>query len=130
MGRSVRILDLARTLIRLSGKSENEVSIKFTGLREGEKLFEELFYASEVVQPTSFQKIKRIRSAPHRWFELQRHLEELRASTCINGAAPIRAKMKEIVPEYVYQLDHQREKNAAQVAPVTSKALGQAASAD
>src|ERR1700674_1902851 len=85
MGTPVRILDLARTLIRLSGKSEDEVGIKFTGLREGEKLLEELFYASEGVQPTSFPKIKRISGAQNHWFELQHHLEELKTSTSING---------------------------------------------
>ncbi len=46
MGKPVRILDLARKLIVLSGRSEREVSIRFTGLREGEKLKEELYYAA------------------------------------------------------------------------------------
>jgi len=59
MGEAVRILDLARTLIRLSGKSENNVEIQFTGLREGEKLREELFYEHENVIATSCDKIKR-----------------------------------------------------------------------
>jgi FlaA1/EpsC-like NDP-sugar epimerase len=129
MGTPVRILDLARTLIRLSGKSEDEVGIKFTGLREGEKLFEELLYASEEVQPTSFPKIRRIRGAQNRWFELHRHLEELRTATSIDGAAAIRAKMKEIIPEYSYESDNQPETSVARMAPSTPKALRQAAGA-
>jgi len=128
MGTPVRILDLARTLIRLSGKSEDEVGIKFTGLRAGEKLVEELFYASEEVQPTSFPKIKRIRGAQNRWFEIQCHLEELMKSMSIDGGAPIRAKMKEIVQEYSYESDNQPEMSAAQTA-LPPKALQQAAGA-
>jgi FlaA1/EpsC-like NDP-sugar epimerase len=122
MGKPVRILDLARTLIRLSGKSEQEVDIKFTGLREGEKLFEELSYPTEEIHPTSFQKITRIHGTPSRWFELQTHLDELRASLSINGAAPVRAKIKEIVPEYSYRLCDQKEESAVRIAPAAHAA--------
>jgi len=103
MGESVRILDLARSLIRLSGKSEHDVEIQFTGLREGEKLKEELFYGHEKVVPTSCEKIKRTNGALRNWTELCQQLDELRASMSIDGAAPIRAKIKEIVPEYSFQ---------------------------
>jgi FlaA1/EpsC-like NDP-sugar epimerase len=103
MGEPVRILDLARTLIRLSGRSEREVGIRFTGLREGEKLMEELFYATEEVHPTRFEKIKRTRSPLDGWSKLQRHLDELRTSMGVDGAEPVRSKIKEIVPEYSYQ---------------------------
>jgi FlaA1/EpsC-like NDP-sugar epimerase len=130
MGTPVRILDLARTLIRLSGKSEDEVGVEFTGLREGEKLVEELFYASEEVQPTSFPKIKRIRGAQNRWCDIRRHLEELRTSMNIDGAAPIRAKVKEIVPEYSCELNSQPETSVAKKAPSAFKVVRQAASAD
>ncbi len=102
MGEPVRILDLARTLIRLSGKSEHDVEIRFTGLREGEKLSEELFYEREEVIPTSCEKIKRTKGPLKDWPELCRQLEELRASMSVDGAAPVRAKMKEIVPEYSF----------------------------
>ncbi len=102
MGESVRILDLARSLVRLSGKSEHEVEIQFTGLREGEKLNEELFYGHEQVLPTSCEKIKRTSGALRSWSELSRQLDELRASMSIDGAAPIRAKLKEIVPGYSF----------------------------
>jgi len=105
MGESVRILDLARSLIRLSGKSEHDVEIQFTGLREGEKLDEELFYGHEKVIPTSCEKIKRTNGALRNWPELCRQLDELRASMSIDGAAPIRAKIKEIVPEYCFEID-------------------------
>jgi FlaA1/EpsC-like NDP-sugar epimerase len=100
MGEPVKVLDLARTLIRLSGKSEEEVGIRFVGLREGEKLNEELFYAHEQVIPTSCQKIKRTRGPRKEWFILHRQLNELRASMTVDGAAPILAMIKKIVPEF------------------------------
>lgn len=102
MGAPVRIVDLARSLIRLSGKSEHDVEIRFIGLREGEKLNEELFYAHEEVIPTSCEKIKRTSGPLKDWTELCRQLEELRASMSVDGAAPVRVKMKEIVPEYSF----------------------------
>jgi len=106
MGESVRILDLARSLIRLSGKFEHDVQIQFTGLRDGEKLEEELFYSHEAVLPTSCGKVKRTSGTLKDWAGLCRQLEELRLSMTMDGAAPIRAKIKEIVPEY--SLVHER----------------------
>src|SRR5436190_6238449 len=70
MGEPVRILDLARTLIRLSGKSERDVEIRVTGLRDGEKLKEELFYGHEVVIPTLCDKIKRTSGTLKDWSRL------------------------------------------------------------
>jgi FlaA1/EpsC-like NDP-sugar epimerase len=113
MGESVRILDLARSLIRLSGKSESDVDIQFTGLREGEKLKEELFYEHEKVVPTSCGKIKRTNGALRNWADLSRLLDELRASMSIDGAAPIRSKIKEIVPEYSFNEDL-KQKNVSE----------------
>jgi len=112
MGEPVRILDLAHTLIRLSGKSEHDVEIRFTGLREGEKLKEELFYEHEKVIPTSCPKIKRTSGTPKEWSRLSRQLDELRASMNIDGAAPVRAKIKEIVPAYRY-LENLQEENVS-----------------
>ncbi len=103
MGEPVRILDLARSLIRLSGKSEDDVEIRFTGLREGEKLKEELFYEHEVILPTTCEKIRRTNGVYRDWFELCRQLEELRSSMSVNGPVPVRAKIKEIVPQYSFQ---------------------------
>jgi FlaA1/EpsC-like NDP-sugar epimerase len=125
MGESVRILDLARSLIRLSGKSEQNVEIQFTGLREGEKLDEELFYRHEMVTPTACEKIKRTNGAHRNWPELCRQLDELRASMSIDGAAPIRSKMKEIVPEYSFDEMRKREIiHEVPVSPHLQKAAG------
>jgi FlaA1/EpsC-like NDP-sugar epimerase len=125
MGEPVRILDLARTLIRLSGRSEREVGIEFTGLREGEKLTEELFYATEEIHPTRFEKIKRTRSRLDGWCKLQRHLDELRTSMGVDGAEPVRRKIKEIVPEYSYQSNDLPELRAARSVPaVVQRAAG------
>ena len=109
MGEPVRIVDLARTLIRLSSKSERDVEIRFTGLREGEKLREELFYGHEEVIPTTCDKIKRTKGPLKDWRVLCRQLEELSVSLNIDGAAPVRAKMKEIVPEYSFQASGLKE---------------------
>lgn len=64
MGNPVRIADLAKDLIRLSGFDENEIEIVFSGVRPGEKLFEELFLAEEDVTGTEHPKILRARTEP------------------------------------------------------------------
>jgi FlaA1/EpsC-like NDP-sugar epimerase len=102
MGQPVSILELVQTLVRLSGKTEQQVTITFTGLREGEKLVEELFYRNEEVRQTSFPKIKRARVPLHDWLALARKLEDLEATLFLNGSGSVRARIKEIVPEYSY----------------------------
>jgi FlaA1/EpsC-like NDP-sugar epimerase len=100
MGRPVSILELARTLIQLSGKKEEDVPIQFTGLRQGERLSEELFYEREEVAATSFLNIKRARSAAQDWPRLSRLLEELESTLFANTSDRTLAKIKQIVPEY------------------------------
>jgi FlaA1/EpsC-like NDP-sugar epimerase len=102
MGTPVSIVELARTLIQLSGKKEEEVEIEFTGMRPGEKLIEELFYPEEVVRDTSCPKIKKARNVLCGWGELEAQLDDLRATLYVDGASPIRAKIKQIIPEYSY----------------------------
>jgi FlaA1/EpsC-like NDP-sugar epimerase len=64
MGEQVRILDLARRMIRLSGRRvDDDVSIKLTGIRPGEKLVEELHAEAEVLEPTSHPVVRRLRPA-------------------------------------------------------------------
>jgi FlaA1/EpsC-like NDP-sugar epimerase len=122
MGSPVRILDLARTLMKLSGKSEKEVKIKFTGLREGEKLFEELSYLAEEVHPTIFPKINRIHGTPTHWLEVQRHLDQLRICASIDEVGRIRAKLKEMVPEYSYRAEGSTQESFTQTSLILRKA--------
>jgi FlaA1/EpsC-like NDP-sugar epimerase len=58
MGEPIKILDLAKDMINLSGLQEGEIDIKFTGLRQGEKLYEELLADDEKTKPTSHTKIR------------------------------------------------------------------------
>ncbi len=127
MGQPVRILDLARTLIRLSGKQEKEVPIQYIGLREGEKFQEELFYPTEVVKPTSCEKIKRIQGKRYTWTEMQKHVEELQRSLSMDGAMLVRRRLKDIVPEYSHHEEYGLQEDA--VVPDTP-ALRRAASSD
>jgi FlaA1/EpsC-like NDP-sugar epimerase len=102
MGEPMRIADLARTLIRLMGKDEEEVEVVYTGLRKGEKLFEELFYAAESLSPSECDKVLRTSGQLVAWPALQQHLQELYALIYTGSAGLIRAKLKQIVPEYSY----------------------------
>ena len=102
MGQPVPILGLAKTLISLSGKREDQVTIKFTGLRDGERLDEELFYRNEEVCQTSVAKIKRARGPLQNWTTLASRLDDLEATLFLNGSDSVRARIKEIVPEYSY----------------------------
>lgn len=128
MGTSVNILEMARTLIRLSGQSPDSVPVHFTGLRPGEKLEEELFYSTETTSPTACDKIKCARSVYRSWSELQRQLLELQASLTVDGPAPVRSKLKEIVPEYFYTPQPHADSSIGVVsAPTRDLALQQAA---
>jgi FlaA1/EpsC-like NDP-sugar epimerase len=100
MGKPVRILDMAQTLIRLSGIPQNEVKIVFTGLRPGEKLFEDLFYEFERRQSTSVEKVLRTSGPVIPWPKLLADLTVLRAESLTGLPARIRAQMKQIVPQY------------------------------
>ena len=103
MGVPIKIVDLARRLIRLSGKSEEDVPIEFTGLRDGEKLNEELFYETEDVLPTLHPSIKRTQSRMLSWPELMENLNNLRTVLNLESAEAICARIQRIVPEYCFE---------------------------
>lgn len=106
MGQPLLILDVVRSLIRLSARNEKQVPIRFSGLRPGEKLVEELFYEDEKVDDTSFAKIKRVRGLLHDWNVLAEKLDELEATLFLNGSDSIRTKLKEILPEFSFSSEN------------------------
>ncbi|MGD0467518.1 MAG: polysaccharide biosynthesis protein [Terriglobales bacterium] len=100
MGEPVRIAELAKTLVRLSGKSCQE--FKFIGLRPGEKLFEELFYPDERVFPSGCEKIAYTESVRLAWPALKHGLDELHVAMSLGKRASILAHLKQIVPQFTY----------------------------
>jgi FlaA1/EpsC-like NDP-sugar epimerase len=100
MGEPVRIVDLARDMIRLSGLREgDDVEIRFTGLRPGEKLYEELYAERERRLPTSHPKIMAAAAAPRKLLQVIYDVGRLEASlTSPNDQ--LRALLAEIVPPY------------------------------
>jgi FlaA1/EpsC-like NDP-sugar epimerase len=100
MGEPVRVLDLAKTLARLSGKSRPE--FKFIGLRPGEKLFEELFYPTERVLPSACAKIACAEGAKLGWPALKRNLDELYVALSLGQTESMLARLRQIVPQFSY----------------------------
>ncbi len=101
MGESVKIVDLAEELIRLSGLQPHEdIEIVFTGLRPGEKLYEELLLDEEGALPTHHEKICVASSAPPARELLIERLDTLVAAAKALDLAGVRAGLQEIVPEY------------------------------
>jgi FlaA1/EpsC-like NDP-sugar epimerase len=100
MGEPVKIVDLARDLIRLSGLSPADVEIHFTGLRPGEKLFEELTLDDEIAQRTHHPKIYIGRVRPCDWSECNQAIDELQTLADDDDAGKLLGQLKLLVPEY------------------------------
>jgi FlaA1/EpsC-like NDP-sugar epimerase len=100
MGKPVRVADLAKTLVQLSGKSHHE--FKFIGLRPGEKLSEELFYPEERVFPSACEKIARTEGIELAWAALKRGLDALHVAMSLGERESIMAHLKQIVPQFTY----------------------------
>ncbi|MCI0491545.1 MAG: polysaccharide biosynthesis protein, partial [Planctomycetes bacterium] len=98
MGEPIRILDLAQDMIRLSGlRIGEDVEIQFTGLRPGEKLFEELYDFDEAHQPTTHEKIMVARCARRRVLEVIRDISRLEEIVDAPHQV-VRAALSEIMP--------------------------------
>ncbi len=101
MGEPIKIVDLARKLIRLSGlEPDRDIAIKFTGLRPGEKLFEELLIEGEDIRPTRHEKIRVFSSRPISYQQIKRRLEALAEALQRKDAAAVLDELCRLVPEY------------------------------
>jgi len=101
MGEPVKIVDLARNLILLSGfRLDEDIKIEFTGIRPGEKLFEELSTQEESTLPTSHEKIRVFRGDHISRGALETHLDILRRLCQTGDTRGLVLELKEIVPEY------------------------------
>jgi FlaA1/EpsC-like NDP-sugar epimerase len=113
MGEPVKILDLAIQMIRLSGLvPEQDIAIKITGTRPGEKIYEELLIAGDNIQPTRHKQIYSSQEPFIPWVTLEPLLTQLLQAVCQNDPDTTYALLRRLVPEYTAP-DHQ----AAQAAP-------------
>ncbi|MCM1041369.1 MAG: polysaccharide biosynthesis protein [Bacteroides sp.] len=101
MGTPVKIADLAKKMILLSGHEESDVKIEYTGLRPGEKLYEEVLSSEESTHPTSHEKIRIAEAESYGFNELQPLYDRLEEATRACRSEETVQIAKEIVPEYI-----------------------------
>ena len=101
MGEPIKISYLAEEMIRLSGKVPGEdIDIIFTGLRPGEKLYEELFHEKEALQSTTHEKILLARYREFDWERLNEVMDEIKLACAEYDEKQVRSLMKMLVPEW------------------------------
>jgi FlaA1/EpsC-like NDP-sugar epimerase len=101
MGKSVKIIELAKKMIRLSGLvPHQDIAIEFSGLRPGEKLYEELLNDLENTMPTHHEKIMVAQVREYHFQTINKHISELIKLSCEYKDRQVVVKMKEIVPEF------------------------------
>ncbi|MBG6236578.1 FlaA1/EpsC-like NDP-sugar epimerase [Pedobacter sp. CAN_A7] len=101
MGKSVKIVELAKRMIRLAGLVPNQdIKIEFTGLRPGEKLYEELLNDNENVLPTHHSKIMIGKVREYVFSDVQSQIHELVAHARVNDNRKVVLQMKAMVPEF------------------------------
>ena len=111
MGQPIKISDMARDLIRLSGfEPDVEIKIEFIGLRPGEKLYEELITEGEGIVPTSHKKIMTLRGEVCGLSQINGKIDKLARMAVEQNAEMIKATLKEIVGDY-QPYDHPRSLN-------------------
>ena len=106
MGEPVNIQYLAEQMIRLAGKEPGkDIHITYTGLRPGEKLFEELFHASEQLLPTVHEKLFKARFRQMNWNELTQTVRMLQAACTAYQTDELIVLLKCLVPEFCGEID-------------------------
>jgi FlaA1/EpsC-like NDP-sugar epimerase len=99
MGEPVKIVDLARDMVRLSGLPEHAIEIAFTGVRRGEKLYEELYFEDEQTLSTPHPKLRAAYHRPYSLAEVQRAIAQLERLLS-DPDDLLRRRLREIVPEF------------------------------
>ncbi len=131
MGEPVKIVDLAKDLIALSGLREgDDIEIQFTGVRPGEKLFEELSLAEDGAEKTQHPKVFIGRIKPHAWDEVLGSIAELQAAADGSSGERIREIFAAFVPEYTPHRKSVPAVSAPLVPPAPAAALPDPATAD
>jgi FlaA1/EpsC-like NDP-sugar epimerase len=105
MGEPVKVLDLARDMIRLSGLQEGvDINIEFSGIRPGEKLYEEMFFSHEVAESTEHPKILRAKSGLEQYCSDEAIDELVQMAT--TGADPkmLRTLLRRLVPDFIERI--------------------------
>ena len=100
MGEPVKIVELARMMIRLSGKTEQEIPISYTGLRPGEKLYEELLADDETSVATPHPKLRAAKTSGQQVADLEAVLRWVAEAGPEPGEAQLRDWLRSQVPEY------------------------------
>ncbi|WP_421956076.1 polysaccharide biosynthesis protein [Polaromonas sp.] len=100
MGEPVKIADLARMMIRLSGKTEQEIPLAFTGLRPGEKLFEELLANDETTEPTPHPKLRVAKTSGQQAVAIRAVVDWIAAAGPAPSSVAVRDWLRGHVPEY------------------------------
>ena len=103
MGEPVKIADLARMMIRLSGKTEQDIPLAFTGLRPGEKLFEELLADDETTEPTPHPKLRVAKTSGLQAVNIQSVIDWVHDAGPAPSSGDVRVWLRGHLPEYKSQ---------------------------
>ena len=101
MGEPMKIVDLASMLIRLSGKTEHDIKITYTGLRPGDKLFEELLADDETTLPTPHPKLRVAKTSGQQAANVDAVVQWVAQAGAAPASEQLRAWLREQVPEYI-----------------------------
>ncbi len=127
MGEPVKIVDLAKQMITLSGfRPGEDIDIVFTGVRPGEKLFEELRTKGEDIAPTVHPKVVVWKHRPTEWDRIEQAVGQLEALENCNDRSRIVATLQEIVPEYEPQIAPEDETKKQDIGEVLTEGAREA----
>ena len=127
MGEPVKIVDLAKQMITLSGfRPGEDIDIVFTGVRPGEKLFEELRTKGEDIAPTVHPKVVVWKHRPTEWDRIEQAVGQLEALENCNDRNRIVATLQEIVPEYEPQIAPEDETKKQDIGEVLTEGAREA----